>query len=308
MTNHRKVAAILVSGGILACGSAEAAQRAFVVSNGSDANTASSCALTAPCRTFASAMTVVDVGGEIVALDAAGYGAVTVNKSVSIIANPGFYAGVSTPTGTGVTIATAGVTVLLRGLNINGVGGAVGVSMTNGTNLTMDNCVVANFTGSGVVIDTSGAKVKISNTVFSGNGQDGLQVAQGKVDVVGSRANGNLRAGFGAIVTSGGGTSTLTVTDSTASGNNYGFAAIANAASSTAHISLTRAAGTSNLADGMRVEVLTGAATGIVGNSTFTENVNGLNNAAGTLRSLGNNVVDFNTNNTTGTITSVGGL
>jgi len=40
-------------------------------------------------------MTQVDPGGEVIALDAAGYGAVTITKSVNIIANPGFYAGIT---------------------------------------------------------------------------------------------------------------------------------------------------------------------------------------------------------------------
>src|ERR1700693_735661 len=78
---------------------AEAAQRAFVSSTGSDANTASGCGLAMPCRTFASAMTVVSDGGEIVALDAAGYGPVAIDKSVTITSNPGFYAGIAASSG-----------------------------------------------------------------------------------------------------------------------------------------------------------------------------------------------------------------
>src|SRR5450755_1642291 len=101
---------------------AEAVQRVFVSSFGNDANTATNCGFTNPCRGFTAAMTVVDSGGEVVALDAAGYGAVTITKSVTIAANPGFYAGISASSGSAVTIATASVNVTLRGLNINSVG------------------------------------------------------------------------------------------------------------------------------------------------------------------------------------------
>ena len=306
MTNLRNVAAALCLGGILASGSAEAVQRVFVSSGGNDANTANNCSFTLPCRTFAGAIGIVDVGGEIVALDAAGYSVVTITKSISIIANPGFYAGVTAQAGNGITIATAGVNVILRGLNINGLGGSVGINMTDGASLTLDNCVISNFSSSGLIVNAPSAKVKVSNSVFSTNGQDGVLAAQGKVDVTGSRANGNTRGGFSAVTTGGGNTATLTVTDSSASGNAYGFFALANATTSTAHVSLTRVTGT-NQTDGMRVEQITGSATGIVGNSTFTENVNGLNNVGGILRSLGNNVVDFNTNNATG-VTALGGL
>ena len=57
---------------------------------------------------------MVDPGGEIVALDAAGYGAVNINKSVTIVANPGFYAGITASSGTAVTINTAAVNVTHR--------------------------------------------------------------------------------------------------------------------------------------------------------------------------------------------------
>src|ERR1700694_4447420 len=74
----------------VAAAPAEAAQRAFVASGGSDANTASGCGLSMPCRSFASAQTVVSDGGEIGALDAAGYGPIAITKNVTIHAKPGF--------------------------------------------------------------------------------------------------------------------------------------------------------------------------------------------------------------------------
>ena len=67
-------------------------QRTFVASTGNDLN---SCILTAPCRGFAHAITQTNLGGEVIVLDSAGYGPVTITQSVSIIAPAGVYAGVS---------------------------------------------------------------------------------------------------------------------------------------------------------------------------------------------------------------------
>lgn len=310
-TNHRKLAAAAFAlAGILACGPASAVQRVFVSSLGTDANAVNNCTFSNPCRGFTAAMSKVDDGGEVVALDAAGYGVVTITQGVTIVANPGFYAGITAGSGNAITVNAPGKNVLLRGLNINGIGGAVGVNMVAGASLTIDGCVIANFSGSGVVVDVANVKVRISNTVLSGNGNDGLEVKQGRVDVVGSRANGNVRGGFSAVTTAASTVATLTVTDSTASGNAYGFYALGATAGSTAQLALTRASGTSNTTDGMRTDQTSGTTTAIVGNSTMTENgAFGLNNVAGTLRSLGNNVVDFNTTaQTNGVITSVLGL
>ncbi len=82
------------------------AQRTFVASSGADTN---SCAITQPCRSFASAIALTAAGGEVIVLDSAGYGPVTITQSVSIIAPPGVYAGISVLAGvvTGVTSTPA---------------------------------------------------------------------------------------------------------------------------------------------------------------------------------------------------------
>lgn len=151
--------------------SASAAQRTFVSTLGSDANTASNCSRTLPCRGFAAALTTTDVGGEIVVLDSGGYGPVTINKSVSIIAPEGVYAGISVFSGTGITIGTAGINVVLRGLSINSLGGDYGISMTNGDSLLVENCVVSSFsTTSGAGINVyAAAQVTVAQSIFRGN-------------------------------------------------------------------------------------------------------------------------------------------
>ena len=116
--------------------------RAFVSSTGNDANTATNCAQSAPCRTFATAISVVSTGGELVALDSSGYGPVTVNKSITIAAVPGETAFIIVAGGTnGMTINPgANVAVTLRNLNLNGQGSAssIGILQQSG-NVNMQN-------------------------------------------------------------------------------------------------------------------------------------------------------------------------
>jgi hypothetical protein len=66
----------------------------------------------------------------------------------------------------GINIATAGVNVTLRGLTINGMGGNYGIYMTDGASLTVQDCLVSNFTNSqkaGVaIISTSSSTINVS--------------------------------------------------------------------------------------------------------------------------------------------------
>ena len=78
-----------------------AAQRTFVASYGLTANTAFNCSLVAPCRSFNAAISVTDPGGEVVILDTAGYGPMTINKSIKIIGPSGVYGGISVLGGVG---------------------------------------------------------------------------------------------------------------------------------------------------------------------------------------------------------------
>src|SRR4029078_7089446 len=57
------------------------ATRTWVSGVGDDANP---CSRTAPCKTFAGAISKTAAGGEINCLDPAGFGAVTITKSISI--------------------------------------------------------------------------------------------------------------------------------------------------------------------------------------------------------------------------------
>src|SRR5256885_14784300 len=105
--------------GIAASSLAQAqATRTWVSGVGDDANP---CSRTAPCKTFAGAISRTADGGEIDALDPGGYGAVTITKSITIDGN-NTTAGILAAGTNGIIINAAGIDVTLRGLTINGAG------------------------------------------------------------------------------------------------------------------------------------------------------------------------------------------
>src|SRR5919201_4472490 len=96
------------------------ASRTWVSGVGDDANP---CSRTAPCKTFAGAISKTACGGEIDALDPAGYGAVTITKPITIDGGGGQVASILASGVPGVTVSlqnTGGV-VILRNLRINGI-------------------------------------------------------------------------------------------------------------------------------------------------------------------------------------------
>ncbi len=125
--------------------------RSAVSVAGSDTNP---CTTTSPCRSIGVALTQTNAGGEVIVLDSAGYGAFAVSKSVSVQAAPGVYAGVTTPSGYGVTVnAGSSDTVVLRGLTVNGLGtadGGIGFGGP-GARLFVENCVIQNFVNFGIL-------------------------------------------------------------------------------------------------------------------------------------------------------------
>jgi hypothetical protein len=146
-------------------------QRTFVASNGSDDNP---CSLTSPCRSLGTAVGAVADGGEVLVLDSAGYGPVTITKSVSIIAPPGVYAGISAATADGVTVDGASIDVVLRGLTINGIGATTGIAFQQGSSVHVENCVVSGFTsGTGIHVAASSSALHVVDTIVRGN-QNGI--------------------------------------------------------------------------------------------------------------------------------------
>ncbi|MEO8755275.1 MAG: right-handed parallel beta-helix repeat-containing protein [Casimicrobiaceae bacterium] len=157
-----------------------AAQRTFVASYGLAANTASNCSIAKPCRAFSEAIGVTNSGGEVIVLDSAGYGAVTIAQSVSIVAPAGVYAGISVSSGDGIVVDGASIRVVLRGLTINGLGGQTGIRFINGSELRIEKCIVANMSGNGMDLEAGGSNIFIVEAEARNNGQSGIYL-QGAV-------------------------------------------------------------------------------------------------------------------------------
>ena len=175
---------------------AVAAQRTFVASTGVDTNP---CSLAKPCRGFAAAILLTDPNGEVVVLDSAGYGPVTVTKAVSIVAPPGVYAGISVFAGQDGVTVIAGATdkVALRGLSINGQGGNNGIVVAGGGQVHIEHCEVANLGIDGVVVAGASA-VHIANSTVRSNGARGIHslASAGEVYVNETRVAHNAAQGI----------------------------------------------------------------------------------------------------------------
>jgi hypothetical protein len=274
-------------------------QRTFVSNTGSDSNP---CTLALPCRSFAPAILQTLPSGEVVALDSAGYGPVTITQSVSIIAPPGVYAGMSVfPTEDGVTIAAgAGDKVVLRGLTINGQGGNRGIVVTSGGEVHIEGCTVANLGLHGIEIN-GGGRIHIRSTIVRSNGWDGLFLASGTtvVEVLDSQFARNIGNGilvnagkldakriaaddnaFGGVLLSNpsaGTPAVVTLADSVISGNvQSGASAQTNTGGSTARMAVIRTTSARNGIAGFGAVSTGGTIYLSVSDSAAVENVNGL--------------------------------
>ncbi|WP_372789574.1 hypothetical protein [Paraconexibacter sp.] len=123
------------------------ATRTWVSGVGDDANP---CSRTAPCKTFAGAISKTAAKGEINTLDPGGFGAVTITKSITIrsMHNAGVLAaGVS-----GITVNAAPTDrVILAGLDIEGAGtGVAGVRVLAGRDVRIYRSSISGFTRGGV--------------------------------------------------------------------------------------------------------------------------------------------------------------
>ena len=145
------------------------ATRTWVSGVGDDANP---CSRTAPCKTFAGAISKTAAGGEINVLDPGGFGGVTITKSISIVNDGVGSAGVLV-SGTNAIIINALATdvIVLRGLDIEGLGtGLNGIRHLAGGSLTVENCTINNFTQKAIDFEPSGpSQLSVKNTIIRNN-------------------------------------------------------------------------------------------------------------------------------------------
>ena len=222
-----KCVALLVAVGAAVSATPASAQatRTWVSGVGDDVNP---CSRTAPCKTFAGAISKTAAGGEINCLDPAGFGAVTITKSITIDCT-GTLGGVLASSTTGVIVNGAGVVVTLRALEINGgppnLPGVNGVRFLQGATLTIEDSTIYNFlstspNGFGILVNpTAGTqRLVVRNTTINNNGGAangagiGIQItgsASVTVTLDDVRLVGNSNVGFFA---SNGSTGTITGT------------------------------------------------------------------------------------------------
>jgi len=154
------------------------ATRTWVSGVGDDANP---CSRTAPCKTFAGAISKTATGGVIDVLDPGGYGAVTITKSITIDGG-GFPASVLVSGTNGIVISGTDAVVVLRNLQIEGMDtGLNAVNILNAKSVLIENCRIEGFkgasanNGNGVIVSTTAGttRVFVDRTTIADNGWGG---------------------------------------------------------------------------------------------------------------------------------------
>lgn len=280
------------------------ATRTWVSGVGDDANP---CSRTAPCKTFAGAISKTAAGGEINVIDSGGFGAVTVTKSITIAGSGGPLAGVLVA-GTNGIVVSAGVndTVTLRNLDINGILGSAspglnGVQFNAGGALIVEDCKILGFSQNGININANTAspvRVVVANTTVS-NSAGGIAVRNagtGRVTVSVHRSNlaKNSSFGFKGDATVGSAPIFAAISDSQVAGNAIGIWA-AGGPSGGVSIQVTRSSVVNNVGTGIQAD---GSANAIalVSNTLISGNATGVAAAGGAgIATYRNNSVNGNT-------------
>ncbi len=279
------------------------ATRTWVSGVGDDANP---CSRTAPCKTFAGAISKTAVNGEIDALDPGGFGTVTITKSITIEGSQGAGFGSILAAGTnGVNVndsatGTPGtISVALRNLSIQGAGtGIVGINYSSGKTLHVENCVIAGFKGSGAnshgikVNLTLAGELTVKDTEIRDCTGDGINTTTTSAQI--SVAINNVRTekcASGMHFSNG---TRATVRDSSMT-NNSGAGLVADQTALSSEVNIERCLLANNSSG---IQAGGGTAKVRLSNSFITQNSNSINLAGGTVDTGGNNRITGNTTNT----------
>ena len=151
---------------IVCCPTAFALNNRSAVSvNGLDTNL---CTVQSPCRSFNTALANTVSGGEVIALDSAGYGPFSITQSATVSGAPGVHAALTVPTSsTGINISGISSLVVLRNLVLIGGGTANYGIFANGSDLRVINCVVRGFNAVGLL--SLGPNATIEDSAFLDN-------------------------------------------------------------------------------------------------------------------------------------------
>jgi hypothetical protein len=307
--------ALFVAGLAIAPAQAQAT-RTWISGVGDDANP---CSRTAPCKTFAGAISKTSTGGEIDALDPGGFGALTITKSVTLDGGGGQVASVLTVGTPGITINGAGAVVIIRNLRFNGLlqggsPGTIGVNIVSASRVELENDDIFGFGNAagqaGVVIAPSSGTmyVGVQNT-SSYNNQVGILSkptggATVNLTVQHSYIDNNQGGGI-RVDGTGGGTTNAAIADTSSSLNN-GNGVVAISGPSNVNVDLQRDVIANNISSGVESNNSAGGTSIVtVGDSILSYNVVGAWLIAGsaTLNSYKNNQVTGPPGSTPGTAT-----
>ncbi|MBG0812478.1 right-handed parallel beta-helix repeat-containing protein [Methylosinus sp. H3A] len=304
------LAALALTGlGLTGAASAQAT-RTWVSGVGDDVNP---CSRTAPCKTFAGAISKTAAGGEIDCLDPGGFGGVTITKAITLQCDIAANGGVLVAATNAITVnAGPNDQIVLRGLDIEGVSGnsvAIGglnaINFLAGKSLTVQKTNIRNFVQNGINFAPSGAsQLNVVDTMINNAGASatfaGIQIrptgtGAAKVDIEKTQVFGGL---FGIVADGSATTGKISggVRDSIVSNNGQNGITVSNgtAANITLLIDNVLVSGNGNnglVANGANAGMLVGR-TSVIGNGggLFTSN-------GGALVSYGTNQVNGNNGN-----------
>lgn len=279
------------------------ATRTWVSGVGDDVNP---CSRTAPCKTFAGAISKTAAGGEINCLDPAGYGTVTITKSITIdctgtigsTLNSGGINGINI---TDAATATPGtIEVKLRGLSINGAGttpGLNGIRFLTGRSLVVEDVFIINQKGgSGIALQpTTPIRVLLNNVtvVDGGNGILVQPTGSGLVKALirDTRVHGNATNGLRIDTASASAAGTaVTTQDSSFSSNGTGISVNSGALLT---VFVTNSAVVNNTGTGIAAGGFSSSV--VVGNTTIAGNATGVSiSGAAAVHTYGDNRNDAN--------------
>jgi hypothetical protein len=170
------VVAALVLSSVPQVASAQAS-RTWVSGVGDDANP---CSRTAPCKTFAGAISKTATNGEINCIDPGGFGAVTITKSI-VIDCTGVLAGVLNAGTNGIIVNAGAGQVTLRHLSIDAVAngsGQAGIRVLSAASVQIDQVIIRGQTGNGIdVLTSASTNVTVTNSVIRENAGHGIWLA-----------------------------------------------------------------------------------------------------------------------------------